>query len=207
MTSITTTEIIAFEIINNTAQDSDSTKKIPGPGTSNFDAAADAIIAESRIADAEVPEGGYGWVVITACCVLCFWLIGTPYSWGVIQAALVKESVSSPARLSFVGSLTPACISFLALANARLIRKIGGRNTALAGVMFLGTGGILSGFTTKNLGGLFFTTGVLMGTGCSLQFMVRSCVEIWMNFLTWFTNASQRLLQLCPLSTSIRSVD
>ena len=179
MTSITTTETIAFELINNAAQDSDSTQKIPGPGTSNFDAAADAIIAESRIADAAVPEGGYGWVVIAACSVLCFWFVGTSYAWGVIQAALVKENVSTPASLSFVGSLTAACISFLALANARLMRKIGGRNTALAGVMFLGTGGIMSGFTTKNLGGLFFTTGVLMGTGCSLQFIVRSCREIW----------------------------
>jgi hypothetical protein len=179
MTSIMTTETIALELIHNAAQDSDSTKNIPGPGTSNFDAAADAVIAESRIADAEVPEGGYGWVVIAACNVLCFWFVGTSYAWGVIQAALVKENVSTPASLSFVGSLTAACISFLALANARLIRKIGGRNTALAGVMFLGTGGIMSGFTTKNLGGLFFTTGVLMGTGCSLQFMVRLCLEIW----------------------------
>jgi hypothetical protein len=98
------------------------------------------VVAESRIADAEVPDGGYGWVVIAACSVLCFWFVGTSYSWGVIQAALVKENVSTPASLSFVGSLTAACISFLALANARLIRKIGGRNTALAGVVFLGDG-------------------------------------------------------------------
>ena len=172
MASTTATETIALELINNAAQDSDSTRDLAGPSASNFDPAVDAVVAESRIADAEVPEGGYGWVVIAACSVLCFWFVGTSYSWGVIQAALVKENVSTPASLSFVGSLTAACISFLALANARLIRKIGGRNTALAGVMFLGMGGILSSFTTKNVGGLFFTTGVLMGTGCSLQFMV-----------------------------------
>jgi hypothetical protein len=35
----------------------------------------------------------------------------------------------------------------------------------LAGVVFLGMGGILSSFATKNVGGLFFTTGVLMGIG------------------------------------------
>ncbi|KAE9378981.1 putative monocarboxylate transporter [Stipitochalara longipes BDJ] len=173
----TTTETIALELINNAAQDSDSTKDLAGPAASNFDPAVDAVVAESRIADAEVPDGGYGWVVIAACSVLCFWFVGTSYSWGVIQAALVKDNVSTPASLSFVGSLTAACISFLALANARLIRKIGGRNTALAGVMFLGMGGILSSFTTKNVGGLFFTTGVLMGTGCSLQFMVASTMS------------------------------
>jgi hypothetical protein len=167
-----TTETINLELMDNAAQDSDSTKDLTVPGPSNFDPAVDAVVAESRIADAAVPDGGYGWVVIAACSVLCFWFVGTSYSWGVIQAALVKGHVSTPASLSFVGSLTAACISFLALANARLIRKIGGRNTALAGVVFLGMGEILSSFTTKNVGGLFFTTGVLMGIGCSLQFMV-----------------------------------
>jgi hypothetical protein len=172
MATTTSTETIALELINNAAQDSGSPKNVTAPEASNFDPAADAVVAESRIADAQVPDGGYGWVVIAACSVLCFWFVGTSYSWGVIQAALVKDHVSTPASLSFVGSLTAACISFLALANARLIRKIGGRNTALAGVSFLGIGGILSSFTTRNVGGLFFTTGVLMGTGCSLQFMV-----------------------------------
>jgi hypothetical protein len=188
MASTTTTETIALELINNAARDSDSARDLAGPGASNFDPAADAVVAESRIADAEVPDGGYGWVVIAACSVLCFWFVGTPYSWGVIQAALVKDRVSTPASLSFVGSLTAACISFLALANARLIRKIGGRNTALAGAAFLGTGGILSSFTTRNVGGLFFTTGVLMGTGCSLQFMVCCILEDFSP--TMFTNPS-----------------
>jgi hypothetical protein len=162
------TETISLERMNNTndAQDSDSSKNLSAPDPSNFDPAADAVVAESRIADAQVPDGGYGWVVIFACSLLCFWFVGTSYSWGVIQAALVKQKVSTPSSLSFVGSLTAACISFLALANARLIRRIGARNTALAGVGFLGGGGILSSFSTKNVGGLFFTTGILMGMGC-----------------------------------------
>lgn len=97
---------------------------------------------------------------------LTFWFVGTSYSWGVIQAALVKEKLSSPSTLSFVGSLTAAFIAILALVNARVIRKIGARNTALIGVLCLGGGGILSGFSTKNVGGLFVTTGVIMGIGC-----------------------------------------
>ncbi len=166
MASTISTETISLAPIRNFVQHSGSNKNLSAPELSNFDPAADAVVAESRIADSQVPDGGYGWVVISACSLLCFWFVGTPYSWGVIQAALVKQKVSNPASLSFVGSLTAACISFLALANARLIRKIGGRNTAFAGVLFLGMGGVLSSFSTKNVGGLFFTTGVLMGTGC-----------------------------------------
>jgi hypothetical protein len=63
---------------------------------SNFDPTdPDTIIAASRLADLQVPDGGYGWVVIFACSVLTFWFVGTTYSWGVIQAALVAEKLSS----------------------------------------------------------------------------------------------------------------
>lgn len=77
----------------------------------------------------------------------------------------MSQNLSSPSTLSFVGSLTCSCISFLALVNARVIRKIGARNTALVGVVLLGLGEVLSGFSTRNVGALFFTAGFVMGVG------------------------------------------
>lgn len=132
---------------------------------SHFDPAFDAIIVESRLADSTCPDGGYGWVIIGACFVLTFWFVGASYSWGIIQAALVKKNLSTPATLSFVGSLWTAFIGFGALINARVIRKIGARPTALVGAGLLGAGMLLSGFATENIGALFFTVGVLMGSG------------------------------------------
>jgi hypothetical protein len=172
MATSTSTEVFILQETRPEYQIAESPARTTTQYSSSFDPAADAIIAESRLADAQVPDGGYGWIVTGACSVLTFWFVGTSYSWGVIQAALVEQKLSTPASLSFVGSLTAACISFFALINARIVRWIGGRNTALAGVMFLGMGEILSGFSTKNVGGLFFTAGLLMGIGCSLQFMV-----------------------------------
>lgn len=119
----------------------------------------------SLLVDSQVPEGGYGWVVIFACAVITFWFVGTTYCWGVLQAALVEQGVSSPSTLAFVGSLTTGCISFLAVLNARVIRKLGARTTSLLGVFLLGLGEELSGFTTQNVGGLFTTVGVIMGVG------------------------------------------
>ncbi|KAJ7659855.1 major facilitator superfamily domain-containing protein [Mycena rosella] len=98
--------------------------------------------------EAQVPDGGYGWVVVFACAVLTWWFVGTTYSWGIIQAALVKQGLSSASTLSFVGSSTVACISGLAIVNARVIRFW-----------------ILSGFATLNIGALFFTTGAITGIG------------------------------------------
>ncbi|KAL3496519.1 major facilitator superfamily domain-containing protein [Aspergillus germanicus] len=136
----------------------------------------DQVMQESLVADSQVPDGGYGWVVISACAIVTWWFIGTSYSWGIIQAALVKEGVSSASTLAFVGSLAVACISFLGVINARLIRLLGTRASAVLGVVFLGVGEILSGFALKSVGGLFVTAGAVMGIGISLCFMVVSII-------------------------------
>ncbi|TVY21821.1 Aspyridones efflux protein apdF [Lachnellula arida] len=201
---MSSTETISLEALPHDPNISKTTKPTnEGPlSGSNFDPAnPDAIIATSRLADAEVtsltivsPVRTYSRlhmfstsqefyeylniniVVIAACSFLTFWFVGTTYSWGIIQAALVERKLSSPSTISFVGSLTCASVSILALVNARIIRKLGARMTALIGVGLLGLGEILSGFSTRNVGALFFTAGVVMGIGCSLLFMVVSTI-------------------------------
>ncbi|KAJ7618010.1 major facilitator superfamily domain-containing protein [Roridomyces roridus] len=121
-----------------------------------------------------VPDGGYGWVVVLGCAVLTWLFAGSSYSWGIIQAALVKDGLSSSSTLSFVGSTTVACISGLALVNARIVRFLGARKMALLGVFFLGMGQVFSGFATENVGALFVTSGAITGIGTSLCFMVVS---------------------------------
>jgi hypothetical protein len=126
---------------------------------------SDEVLQASLAADAQVPDGGYAWVVISGCAVITWWFIGTSYCWGVLQAALVKEGISPASTLAFVGSLATACISFLGIINANIIRKLGPRVSALLGIFFLGLGEVLSGFATENIGGLFATAGVVMGIG------------------------------------------
>lgn len=138
------------------------------------DPETDDILQTSRLADSEAPDGGYGWAVIFGCAVLSFWNTGTIYSWGIIQAALFEQKLSSPSTLSFIGSLLCTVISVLAIINARVIRILGTRKVALLGVSFFAGGELLSGFATRNVGGLFATVGVVMGVGTSLILMVIS---------------------------------
>lgn len=132
----------------------------------------DDIMRESLIADSQVPDGGYGWVLIFACAVVTWWFVGASYTWGVMQAELVEKKGYSSSTLAFVGSLCPACISLLAVPNATVIRKIGARVTALLGITLLGLGSILSGFAVDSVAGLFMTWGFVGGLGTSLCFMV-----------------------------------
>ncbi|KAI9755467.1 MAG: hypothetical protein M4579_004258 [Chaenotheca gracillima] len=136
----------------------------------------DNVMQASQAADSAVPDGGYGWIVVLGCAVLTFWFVGTTYCWGIIQRALVEQNLAPASTLSFVGSMTVACVAILAIVNARIIRLIGSRYTALLGIFLLGLGEILGGFTMKNVGGLFATVGVIMGAGSSLCFMVVSVV-------------------------------
>lgn len=126
------------------------------------------IVQESLIADAQVPDGGYGWWVVFACASLNFWGVGICYGWGIIQAALVDQGVASPSTLAFVGSLMVAGTPLWSVFVARAVRKLGTRISAFVAISLLSSGYILSGFATRNVGALFVTTGLLIGTGMTL---------------------------------------
>ncbi|GJC99016.1 major facilitator superfamily transporter [Colletotrichum higginsianum] len=140
-----------------------SHKPYPVPPTQPAEDSSDPILRASREADSAVPEGGYGWVVVTGCFVIAWWIIGTSYSWGVIQSALIDDGLATPAVLSFVGSLAAALISALAIVNSRVMRRIGPRRTGLLGIALLGLSELLSSFAVKNVGAMFATSGVIMG--------------------------------------------
>ncbi|KAF7590770.1 hypothetical protein BBP40_002386 [Aspergillus hancockii] len=111
---------------------------------------SDEVLQASLVADAQVPDGGYGWVIISGCAIITWWFIGIAYCWGVFQAALVKNGTASASSLAFVGSLAPACISFLGIINANVIRKLGVRVSGLLGIFLVGLGEVLSGFVVHN---------------------------------------------------------
>ncbi|KAK0276842.1 hypothetical protein LTR35_010236 [Friedmanniomyces endolithicus] len=126
--------------------------------------------------DTTVPDGGYGWIAVLGCAVITWWFVGTTYSWGVLQAALVRQGLSEASTLSFVGSLTVACIAFFAVANARIVTEIGAQKLGFLGVTLLAIGEVVAGFAVHDVGGLFATVGVIMGVGTSMCFMTVSII-------------------------------
>jgi MFS family permease len=142
----------------------------------------ETVMRVSLLADAEAPEGGYGWVIAAAGAAVTWWFVGLSYTWGVMQAALVSKKNYSASTLAFVGSLQVSCIAIFAIGNARIIQRVGARVTAMTGVFLLGLGSLLSGFAVNSIIGLFFTWGFISGVGTSLCFLVsiqfvhRSCL-------------------------------
>ncbi|KAI0516757.1 major facilitator superfamily domain-containing protein [Xylaria bambusicola] len=141
---------------------------------SDSSSTVDPVLEASRLADSDVPDGGYGWVVVASCAVLSWWTIGTSYSWGVIQGYLVEDGLSTPAVLSFVGALGPTLLAAVAILNSRIMRMIGVRYTGMLGIFLIGLAEILAGFAVNSVPGLFITEGVLLGLGFGLTFIVTS---------------------------------
>jgi MFS family permease len=131
-----------------------------------------------------IPDGGYGWTVVTACWCLLFWINGYITSWGVLQTAIVKSPNlhTSVRTITFVGSLGMACIVAFGLASVRLMRAHGVRYTCLAAILLFGLGLIATSFTLEHVGGLFCIAGLLTGLGASLLFTATNTLPI-----QWFS--------------------
>ncbi|EGN96014.1 hypothetical protein SERLA73DRAFT_185513, partial [Serpula lacrymans var. lacrymans S7.3] len=124
-----------------------------------------------NVVNNEVPDGGYGWIVVSACSLITFFFVGITHSWGLMQAKLARENLAPDSTLAFIGSTAIAFVAFGAIVNTRIIRLMGTRHAAFLACSFMGFGQILSGWATRSVGGLFVTNGIVMGFGCSLCFM------------------------------------
>ncbi|KAJ9663649.1 hypothetical protein H2198_000661 [Neophaeococcomyces mojaviensis] len=132
-----------------------------------------------------IPDGGYGWTVVSACAFLLFWINGYSTAWGVLQTAIVKSPQlhANVRTITFVGSLYMACMVAFGIASVRLMRSFGVRNTCLIAITLFGLGMIFTSFTLDHLGGLFCITGVLVGLGTSLLYTATNSLP-----LQWFSS-------------------
>lgn len=122
-------------------------------------------LSETQSIDLTPPDGGYGWVAVAGGSIVSWWMIGVPYSWGVIQSALIDQGVSSPAVLSFVGSLAACLLAVLAIVNSKIMRSLGSQGTGMLGMSLMGVANLITSFTFTNIGALFAASGVIMGIG------------------------------------------
>ncbi|KAF2996219.1 hypothetical protein E8E13_002533 [Curvularia kusanoi] len=131
-----------------------------------------------------VPDGGYGWTIVTACAITLFWINGYTTAWGVLQTAILKSpSLHTNVRtITFVGSLYMACMVAFGIASIRVMRAFGIRATAVAATLAFGLGLVATSFTLEHLGGLFCVAGVLVGVATSLLYTATNSMP-----LQWFS--------------------
>lgn len=120
----------------------------------------------------EPPEGGWGWVVILASFVSHVITLGVAYSFGVLYRALLADASLGGDRgaTALVGSSASAATLAAGVFVSAIVTRYGHRAAAGAGAALVPLGLLLSSVVT-DLPSLYFTWGVLLGTGSALSFM------------------------------------
>ncbi|KAL1924919.1 uncharacterized protein VTP21DRAFT_4573 [Calcarisporiella thermophila] len=111
------------------------------------------------------PDSPYGWLIVLAAFLTCFFVFGYVYSWGVLQQHLQKHvfvNNTNTLQISIIGSLAAALLCLLGPIVHPVQRRIGRRWTMLIGVVFSPLSLILASFATE-LWQYYLTQGFLFG--------------------------------------------
>nr|XP_039273830.1 monocarboxylate transporter 14-like [Styela clava] len=111
------------------------------------------------------PENlSYRWVILAASFVVRFVLFGSLYSVGVLYVVWLDEFQTSKGNTAWIGSLATGSSLLAGPLGSALISRIGTRKTVVVGGVVMSAGMLLSIFAT-NIYVLFFTYGILAGSG------------------------------------------
>lgn len=127
-----------------------------------------------------IPDGGYGWTIVTAYAITLFWINGYTTAWGVLQTAILKPpSLHTNVRtITLLGSLYMVCMVAFGIASIRVMRSFGIRVTVVAATLAFGLGLVATSFTLEHLGGLFCVAGVLVGLATTLLYTATNSMPL-----------------------------
>ncbi|SAM00690.1 hypothetical protein [Absidia glauca] len=184
---------------NNHNDQTPDLKRVSTVKTKEYDAEAGGLFAletnKTNITDASIinylpdneefynniPNGGYGWVVVFACFLIYFIMFGTAAIWGVFSNAYATTTLKDKAttmELMGVGSTLSVCMNVFTPISP-LLAPLGTRLTMIIGSVLLSLGLILAGFSTE-VWHLYLSQGILFGIGSSLVYMsVAAVVPQW----------------------------
>lgn len=122
------------------------------------------------VAHIEVPDGGYGWVVVIAVFFVHVFVLGNMYSFGVFYPTYIDAFDGDEAAVAWVGSVGACLMVGLGVWTGEWADRYGNERVVFVGAVFVGVGFLLASFATE-LWHLYLTQGVLAGIGYSLAFI------------------------------------
>lgn len=134
----------------------------------------------------------YGWIFLSAAFLIIMIGIGTMFSSGVFLIPLQEEFGWSRSEISLASFLNWTAFGFFSFLFGTLSDRIGTRRVVVFGVVMLGLGMILSGFT-RQIWQLYLTFGLFGGMGVGAIYVPLSATAT-----RWFT--SNRGLALAIVS-------
>ena len=126
--------------------------------------------------DEEVPEGGWGWIVVVSAFVFNVITDGCSYSFGVLFTYLVDYFETTRSKTAWIGSLFNSAPLLFGPIASYVTNRYGFRKTALTGGIITFIGFFASVFA-PSVEAMCVTYGIVAGFGVSLPYLV-SCVIV-----------------------------
>ncbi|XP_066560964.1 monocarboxylate transporter 6 [Amia ocellicauda] len=115
------------------------------------------------------PDGGWGWVVLTATVLVLALTLAFPSCIGIFYTELQNDFQASNSETSWVPSIMTAVLHVGGPLCSVLVEHYGCRVTVMVGGLLSGVGMATSSFT-QSIGQLYITAGVITGLGFCLSF-------------------------------------
>lgn len=98
--------------------------------------------------------------------------LGAVYAWSVFRIPLTRAYGWSISQVTFAFTLAILTLGFASFVGGLWMRRSGPRRVAIAAGIFYGAGIFLASFSAGHLYWLYFTYGILAGTGLGLGYIV-----------------------------------
>lgn len=128
----------------------------------------------------QIPDGGWGWVVVIASFFIATVADGLAFSYGLINARLVKYFEAGEAVTSLIGSLFISVPLIAGPLMSALVDRYGCRKMTIVGSV-ASTIGFVAASYSSSISGLCFTYGIIAGLGMGLLYV--TCV---VSIAYWF---------------------
>lgn len=141
-----------------------------GDGTAELNAKIEQAEYAPKTDHIEIPDGGYGWVVVAAVFFVHIFVLGNIYSYGVFLPVYIEEFHASQSSVSWIGSIGASLMAGIGLLSGSLADYYGNDKIVFAGGLFIGAGFFAGSFATE-IWHLYLSQGLLCGIGYSLSFI------------------------------------
>eukprot|EP00061_Rhincodon_typus_P015038 g42490.t1 len=129
---------------------------------------------------AEVPDGGWGWVIVLAAFLMSALVFGIIRSFGVFFVAFVEYFSEASSHVSWITSTAIAVQQFSSPIASALSNYFGARPVVMLGG-FLSSSGLIFACLATNLIHLYLSIGLLSAVtwSCLLRFLFHFLKEFW----------------------------
>ncbi|KAI5652138.1 major facilitator superfamily domain-containing protein [Phthorimaea operculella] len=132
---------------------------------------ADSICSSKPPQDTpQIPDGGWGWVVVAASFFIATVADGLAFSYGLLHQSFVKHFHTNDAETSLIGGLFISVPLILGPVMSALVDRYGCRNMTILGSV-ASTFGFVAAAFSNSVGVLYVTYGILAGLGMGLLYV------------------------------------